>query len=219
MQVVEHQHQRAPQRGQRAPDARQPVDQIEAPGPDSASNTSGASGSTRCSAAAMYRRNIRPASSRPSSATHANGRGSASAHRASSVVLPYPAGATTVANGAPDARSRPITSDFGTVPARTYGAASFVSTRANGISAAESPWSRLALERPTFLVTAGLVRGPLFGNDADVDAAGHPRPGADRAGRPDAQADRHMHRRQEPHVAVDLRHSELDAVPLLLHRP
>ena len=42
---------------------------------------------------------------RPSSATHANGRGSASAHRASSVVLPYPAGATTVTNGAARCRT------------------------------------------------------------------------------------------------------------------
>ena len=60
----------------------------EPPGPDNASNTSGASGSTRLSAAAMYCRNRTASSSRPSRATHAKGRGSFSAHSASSVVLP-----------------------------------------------------------------------------------------------------------------------------------
>ena len=42
-----------PQRGQRVAERGTRFDQIDPPGPDSASNTSGASGSTRCSAAAM----------------------------------------------------------------------------------------------------------------------------------------------------------------------
>ena len=84
----------------------------------------------RCSAGTPRRRRRAP-----SSATHANGRGSASAHRASSVVLPYPAGATTVANGERDVHSRAITSAFATVPGRISGAASLTSTRSNGSSA------------------------------------------------------------------------------------
>ena len=38
--------------------------------------------------------------------------------------MPYPAGATTVANGNVDAHSRPIASAFATVPGRADGAAS-----------------------------------------------------------------------------------------------
>lgn len=112
-----------------------PVDQIDAPGPDRASNTSGATGSTRWIAAAMYRRNRTPSSSRPSRATHAKGRGSLSDHSASSVVLPYPAGAITLAKGSRDARNRSITSCLATVPGRIVGAPSFASTRSNGTSA------------------------------------------------------------------------------------
>ena len=81
----------------------------------------------RCSAGTRQRRRLAP-----SSATHANGRGSASAHRARSVVLPYPAGATTLTNGTVDAQSRAITSAFATVPARASGAASLTSTRSKG---------------------------------------------------------------------------------------
>src|SRR5512133_240045 len=83
----------------------------------------------------MYRRNTTASSSRPSSATHANGRGSASTHFASSVVLPYPAGATTVAKGAVDAHRRPIASAFATVPGRAEGAASLTPTRSKGTAA------------------------------------------------------------------------------------
>src|SRR5215207_264763 len=74
----------------------------------------------------------RASSSWPSSATHANGRASASAHPDSSVVLPYPAGATTVAKGASDIRSRAIKLSFATVPGRIRGAASLTSSRSNG---------------------------------------------------------------------------------------
>ena len=88
VQVVEHEHQRTLEGRQRAPEARDVGQPIEPPGPDNASNTSGASGSTRLSAAAMYCRNRTASSSRPSRATHAKGRGSFSAHSASSVVLP-----------------------------------------------------------------------------------------------------------------------------------
>ena len=70
-----------------------------------------------------------------SRATHANGRGSVSAHRASSVVLPYPAGAITVANGSRDARNPAITSILATVPGLVRGAASFTSARSKGASA------------------------------------------------------------------------------------
>ena len=83
----------------------------------------------------MYRRNTKASSSRPSSATHANARGSASAHFVSNVVLPYPAGATTVANGDVDAHSRVIASAFATVPGRGDGPASLTSTRLKGTSA------------------------------------------------------------------------------------
>ena len=76
-----------------------------------------------------------PSSSWPSRATHANGRGSISAHRASSVVLPYPAGATTVAKGCRDPRNRVITPVFGTLPGLVRGAASFASIRSKGASA------------------------------------------------------------------------------------
>jgi len=69
-----------------------------------------------------------------SSATHANERGSASAHFASSVVLPYPAGATTVAKGKVDVQSRSIASAFATVPGRADGAASLAPTRSKGTS-------------------------------------------------------------------------------------
>ena len=48
---------------------------------------------------------------------------------ARSVVLPYPAGATTVAKPEGDARSRAIRSGFVTVPGRVAGAASFSSRR------------------------------------------------------------------------------------------
>ena len=65
------------------------IGQSDARGPDNALKTSDGRGSTLCSAAAMYRRNTTASSSsRPSSATHANRRGSASAHCARSVVLP-----------------------------------------------------------------------------------------------------------------------------------
>ena len=86
------------------------LDQVDPPGPDNASKTSGASGSTRWIAAAMYRRNTAASSSPASSPTQANGRGSDSAHPASSVVLPYPAGAITVAKREGDAQSRSIRS-------------------------------------------------------------------------------------------------------------
>ena len=49
--------------------------------------------------------------------------------------MPYPAGATTVANGERDEHSRAITSAFATVPGRICGAASLTSTRSNGSSA------------------------------------------------------------------------------------
>ena len=70
-----------------------------------------------------------------SRATHANGRGSVSAHRASSVVLPYPAGAITVAKGSRETRNPAITSILATVPGLVRGAASFTSTRPKGTSA------------------------------------------------------------------------------------
>ena len=111
------------------------VDQVDPPGPDNASKTSGETGSSRCIAAAMYRRNTTASSSRPSSATQANGRGSASAQRASRVVLPYPAGATTVARGVFAVHSREMTSAFATVPGRGSGAASLASARSKGTSA------------------------------------------------------------------------------------
>ena len=76
-----------------------------------------------------------PSSSWPSRATHANGRGSISAHRARSVVLPYPAGAITVAKGFRDARNRAITPVFVTLPGLVRGATSFTSIRLNGASA------------------------------------------------------------------------------------
>ena len=75
------------------------VDQVDPPGPINASNTSGETGATRWIAAVIDRSSTRASSSRPSSATQANGRASASAQRASSVVFPYPAGATTIAMG------------------------------------------------------------------------------------------------------------------------
>jgi hypothetical protein len=84
--------------------------------------------------------NTRASSSRPSSATHANGRASVSAHRDSSVVLPYPAGATTLAKGATDVRSRAIKLVFATVPGRVRGAASLTSTRSNGTPATAVAW-------------------------------------------------------------------------------
>ena len=46
--------------------------------------------------------------------------------------MPYPAGATTVVQGAVAAHSREITSAFATVPGRTDGAASLASARSNG---------------------------------------------------------------------------------------
>ena len=109
--------------------------QVDPPGPDNASKTSGGTGSTLWIAAAMYRRNTTASSSRPSSATHANGRESASAHCARSVVLPYPAGATTLTNGTVDVQSRAITSAFATVPGLANGAASLISKTSNGTSA------------------------------------------------------------------------------------
>ena len=80
----------------------------------------------------MYRRNTAASSSPASRATQANGRGSDSPHEASSVVLPYPAGATTVAKREGDAQSRAITSAFVTVPGRVAGAASLSSERSKG---------------------------------------------------------------------------------------
>ena len=67
----------------------------------------------------------------PARATQANGRGSISAHSASSVVWPYSAGAITVAKGRRDARNRAITSVFARVPGRIDGTPSFASMRSN----------------------------------------------------------------------------------------
>ena len=64
-------------------------------GPTTRRTPRAGAGSTRWIAAAMYRRNTTASPSPPSSATHANGRGSASLQFARSVVLPYPTGATT----------------------------------------------------------------------------------------------------------------------------
>ena len=120
-------------RAMAAPTAGTLVVQATAAGPDSTPRTSAETAPTPKSAAAMYRRNTRgSSSSRPSSDTHANARGSTSAHRARSVVLPYPAGATTVARRAPAERSRAMTSAFATVPGRTDGGASLTSTTSNG---------------------------------------------------------------------------------------
>ena len=121
---------------QRAPDARERASTRSIrPGPDSASNTSGRDRLDAVDRGRDVAQEHDGVVVRPSRATHANGRGSASAHRASSVVLPYPAGATTVANGSRDARSRAITSVFATVPGLVCGATSFVSTRSKGASA------------------------------------------------------------------------------------
>ena len=46
--------------------------------------------------------------------------------------MPYPAGATTIAKGASDVRSRAIKLSFATVPGRVSGAASLTSTRSKG---------------------------------------------------------------------------------------
>ena len=104
------------------------------PGPTTRRRASGGTGSTLWIAAAMYRSNTTASSSRASSATHANGRESASAHCARSVVLPYPAGATTLTNGTVDVQSRAITSAFATVPGLASGAASLISKTSNGAS-------------------------------------------------------------------------------------
>src|SRR5512132_2958363 len=82
----------------------------------------------------MYRMKTTGSSFRPSSASHANGRGSASAQLARRVVLPYPAGATTVASGTGAAHSRAIRSAFATVPGRVNGSASLTSARSKGTS-------------------------------------------------------------------------------------
>jgi hypothetical protein len=107
------------------------LDQVDPPGPDSASNL-GRDWFDKVNRRATHRRKTSGSSSRVSSATHANGRGSISAQPASSVVLPYPAGATMLANGDREADSRSITSDFATVPGRTTGTAILTSTRPKG---------------------------------------------------------------------------------------
>ena len=133
VQIVEHQHQRALERGQRAPDTRDAF----RPGRSSrARQRIQHLGRERFDAmdrgGDVPQEHQRRRRRRPSSATHANGRGSASAHPASSVVLPYPAGATTVTKREGDAQSRAITSGFATVPGRVAGAASLSSRRSNG---------------------------------------------------------------------------------------
>ena len=156
-------------------------------------------------AVATYRRKSTASSSRPSTATHAKGRGSALAQRASSVVLPYPAGATTVVNRALAAQSRAIRSAFTTVPGRVNGAASLTSTRSKETSVAAIPTPMLGQGRqqsPAAVPRGGLAmpafhairmrnhppaRLILFG-DGDLRRPDDARRGAERPDAPDGAA-------------------------------
>ena len=99
----------------------------------SGSSADAGSGSTRSSAAATCWSSVTGSLSPSSSETQANGRTSRWAHCERSVVLPYPAGATTSTSGkAPAARSRLTSAVRETVPAGGTGTRIFESTTSNG---------------------------------------------------------------------------------------
>ena len=95
---------------------------MDAPGRSRAATTRSSSGASSSSAAAMCCRRTTGSLSRSSSVTHAKRRLSRPAHWASASVLPYPAGATTVATAADvGTRSRLTSALRETVPGRRAG--------------------------------------------------------------------------------------------------